>query len=109
MDLFIASVGIILTSPLMLVTALCIKLEDGGHVFYRQKRATYAGRVFEVIKFRSMREVGTVNRSVTKDDDRITKVGRFIRKFRIDELPQLFNVIKSDMSIVGPDRRCWKT
>ncbi|MEA5142952.1 MAG: sugar transferase [Oscillibacter sp.] len=102
MDLFIASVGIILTSPLMLVTALCIKLEDGGHVFYRQKRATYAGRVFEVIKFRSMREVGTVNRSVTKDDDRITKVGRFIRKFRIDELPQLFNVIKSDMSIVGP-------
>lgn len=102
MDLFIASVGLVIASPFMLITALAIKLEDGGHVFYKQERATYAGRVFKVIKFRSMREKDTVNRSVTKDDDRITKVGHFIRKFRIDELPQLFNVLKSDMSIVGP-------
>lgn len=72
-------------------------------MFYRQKRATYAGRIFEVYKFRSMRvEDGSIHRSVTKDDDRITRVGHIIRKFRIDELPQLINVLKSDMSIVGP-------
>ena len=87
----------------LLVTALAIKLEDHGPVFYRQKRATYAGRIFEVYKFRSMRvEDGSIHRSVTKDDDRITRVGHVIRKFRIDELPQLINVLKSDMSIVGP-------
>jgi lipopolysaccharide/colanic/teichoic acid biosynthesis glycosyltransferase len=71
-------------------------------VFYRQQRATYAGRTFNVIKFRSMKEENSVNVSVTKDDDRITKVGKFIRKYRIDELPQLINVLKSDMSLVGP-------
>ncbi len=102
MDIGIAGVGLLIASPILLVTALAIKLEDGGPVFFKQKRATYAGRVFEVIKFRSMRVEGSVNRSVTKDDDRITKVGRVIRKFRIDELPQLINVLRSDMSIVGP-------
>ena len=102
MDVCIAGIGLLLTSPLLLVTALAIKLEDGGPVFFKQKRATYGGRVFEVIKFRSMKVEGSVNRSVTKDDDRITKVGRVIRKFRIDELPQLINVLRSDMSIVGP-------
>lgn len=101
-DIVLALVCLILLSPLMLITAVAIKLEDGGHVFYRQRRATYAGRTFEVIKFRSMREEDTINRSVTKDDDRITKVGRVIRKYRIDEIPQLINVLKSDMSFVGP-------
>lgn len=103
MDLAIAGLGLLVASPLFLFTALLIKLEDGGPVFYKQERATYAGRVFNVIKFRSMKqEDGLIHRSVTKNDDRITKVGKFIRKFRIDELPQLINVIKSDMSIVGP-------
>lgn len=103
MDLAIAGLGLLITSPIFLFTALFIKLEDGGPVFYKQERATYAGRVFNVIKFRSMKqEDGLIHRSVTKNDDRITKVGKFIRKFRIDELPQLINVIKSDMSIVGP-------
>lgn len=102
MDIGVAGVGLLLTSPILLATAIAIKLEDGGPVFFKQKRATYAGRVFEVIKFRSMKVEGSVNRSVTKDDDRITKVGRVIRKFRIDELPQLINVLRSDMSIVGP-------
>ena len=103
MDLAIAGLGLLITSPIFLFTALFIKLEDGGPVFYKQERATYAGRVFNVIKFRSMKqEDGSIHRSVTKNDDRITKVGKFIRKFRIDELPQLINVIKSDMSIVGP-------
>lgn len=103
MDLVIAGLGLIITSPIFIITAISIKLEDGGPVFYRQKRATYAGRAFDVIKFRSMKtEDGTIHRSVTKHDDRITRVGKVIRKFRIDELPQLINVIKSDMSIVGP-------
>ena len=103
MDILISIVGLVVASPVMLLTAVAIKSEDGGPVFYRQKRATYAGRIFEVYKFRSMRvEDGSIHRSVTKDDDRITRVGHFIRKFRIDELPQLINVLKSDMSIVGP-------
>ena len=103
MDLFIAGIGLLITSPIFLVTAICIKAEDKGPVFYKQKRATYAGRSFDVLKFRSMRtEDGSIHRSVTKNDDRITRVGRVIRKFRIDELPQLINVLKSDMSIVGP-------
>ena len=103
MDLAIAGFGLLITSPIFLVTAIFIKAEDKGPVFYKQKRATYAGRPFDVIKFRSMKtEDGSIHRSVTKNDDRITKVGKFIRKFRIDELPQLINVLKSDMSIVGP-------
>lgn len=103
MDLVIAGFGLLITSPIFLFTAICIKAEDKGPVFYKQKRATYGGRSFEVLKFRSMRtEDGSIHRSVTKNDDRITKVGRFIRKFRIDELPQLINVLRSDMSIVGP-------
>ena len=78
-------------------------IRDGGPVFYRQERVTYGGRIFRVIKFRSMRaEDGEKHVSVSKDDDRITKVGRFIRKYRIDEIPQLINIIRSDMSIVGP-------
>ena len=102
-DLFFSLLALIVLSPLLLLTSLAIKLEDGGPVFYRQKRVTYGGRIFEVLKFRSMRaEDGEKHVSVSKDDDRITKVGRFIRKFRIDEIPQLINILKSDMSLVGP-------
>jgi exopolysaccharide biosynthesis polyprenyl glycosylphosphotransferase len=103
MDIFISVVGLVVASPFMLMTALAIKMEDGGPVFYQQPRITYGGRKFNVLKFRSMRvEDGNIHRSATKNDDRITKVGRVIRKFRIDELPQLINILKSDMSVVGP-------
>lgn len=103
MDIFISVVGLVVASPIMLITALAIKMEDGGPVFYQQPRITYGGRKFNVLKFRSMRvEDGSIHRSATKNDDRITKVGRVIRKFRIDELPQLINILKSDMSVVGP-------
>lgn len=103
MDIAISAIGLILTAPVMLVTAIAIKLEDGGPVFYQQPRVTYAGRVFNVLKFRSMRvQDGQIHRSVTKGDSRITRVGHVIRKFRIDELPQLINILKSDMSLVGP-------
>lgn len=102
MDLFISIVGIILTGPIMIACAIAIKAEDGGHVFFRQTRATKGGKLFQVYKFRTMKEQDSVNRSVTDDDDRITKVGNYLRKFRIDELPQLFNIIKGEMSVVGP-------
>ena len=103
MDITISLLALVLLSPLMLVSALFVKAEDGGPVLYRQRRLTKYGRIFQVYKFRTMREgVGGIHKSVTEDDDRITKVGRILRKYRIDELPQLFNILKGDMSVVGP-------
>ena len=101
-DVVLSLVALIVLSPLFLVCAILIKAEDKGKVFFKQKRATKGGRLFYVYKFRTMREANSVNRSVTDDDDRITKTGKFLRKFRIDELPQFINIIKGDMSIVGP-------
>ena len=95
-DILISLLGLILTSPILLVTALAIRIEDHGPVFGEV-------RAFDMYKFRSMRaQAGDIHVSATKGDQRITRVGRVIRKFRIDELPQLINVLKSDMSIVGP-------
>ena len=102
MDIVISGLGLLVLSPVMLLCAALIKLEDGGHVFFRQTRATKGGKLFKVYKFRTMKEAGSINKSVTSDDDRITKVGKYLRKFRIDELPQLINIIKGEMSIVGP-------
>ena len=89
----------------MLITAIAIKLYDRGPVFYKQKRLTKDQKVFEIIKFRSMRvdaEKDGVARLATENDDRITPVGKIIRKLRIDELPQLFNILGGSMSVVGP-------
>lgn len=102
MDLLISTLGLVLSSPIMALCAVLIKAEDGGKVFFKQKRATKDGKIFEVYKFRTMKEAGAVNRSVTSDDDRITKVGKYLRKFRIDELPQIINIFKGEMSVVGP-------
>ena len=104
-DIMLSALGCIVTSPIMLITALCIKLYDGGPVFYTQDRLTRDGKVFKVYKFRSMKtdaEKDGVARLAGEHDDRITPVGRVIRKVRIDELPQLLNILKGDMSIVGP-------
>ena len=101
MDLVISVILLVITSPILLISAICIKKNDGGSVFFRQKRATANGRVFEIYKFRTMKE-NVENKSVTRDDDRITGVGRVLRKYRIDELPQLINIVKGDMSLVGP-------
>lgn len=102
-DIVVSGLGLLVLSPLFLIVAIAIKLEDGGPVFYHQKRATFEGKAFEILKFRSMHpEVGEDHHSVTDDDDRITRVGAVIRKLRIDELPQLWNVLRGDMSIVGP-------
>lgn len=104
-DIVISAVGLVVLSPIMLITALCIKAEDGGPVFYKQKRLTLNGKEFNVIKFRSMKidaEKDGIARLAAEDDDRITKVGKIIRKCRIDEIPQILNILSGSMSIVGP-------
>ena len=105
MDLVICLIAMIPAAPVMLLVALAIKLEDGGPVFYKQKRMSLDGKVFDILKFRSMIvDAEKDGRSIpaTGHDPRITKVGKFTRATRIDELPQILNIIKGDMSIVGP-------
>lgn len=105
-DILLSGVAVIVTSPIMLITAALIKANDGGPVFYKQCRLTKGGKTFDVLKFRSMRidaeKDGVARLSTGDNDDRITPVGRVIRKLRIDELPQLLNILRGDMSIVGP-------
>ena len=100
-DVVFCVIAAVVLSPLMLIIAAAIKLEDHGPVFYKQARVTRDGKVFDILKFRSMVE-DAEQRPATDDDDRITKVGHVIRATRVDELPQLFNIIKGEMSIVGP-------
>ena len=104
-DIFCSLVLIIVTSPIMLFAAIVIKLSDGGPVFFKQVRCTTGGKEFKIVKFRSMRvdaEKDGVARLASKGDPRITPFGKFIRKVRIDELPQLFNILKGEMSFIGP-------
>ncbi|QIK56980.1 sugar transferase [Erysipelothrix sp. HDW6A] len=100
-DLLGAIVGVILSSPIWIVSAIAIKLGDGGSILFTQDRYTINGKIFKVYKFRTMKE-NVENYSSTEDDDRITKVGKVLRKIRMDELPQLLNILKGDMSLVGP-------
>ena len=104
-DIVGSIVLLVLTSPIMLATAIAVKAYDGGDVFYRQIRLTKDEKEFKMVKFRSMvmhaeDKTGVV--LAKEDDDRITKVGKFIRKTRFDELPQLINILKGEMSFVGP-------
>lgn len=104
-DLLCSLILAIIASPIMLVTAIIIKLYDGGPVLYKQVRVTMGGKEFKIMKFRSMRvdaEKDGVARLASKNDSRITPIGKFIRKVRIDELPQLFNIIKGEMTFIGP-------
>lgn len=104
LDLFVAIAGLCLSLPISLVTALLIKLESPGPVFYLQERVGERGKVFSIIKFRSMRQDAEKNGAVwaSTDDCRVTRVGNFIKKVRIDEIPQMWNVILGQMSFVGP-------
>lgn len=107
MDIVLCLIALIPAAPIMLVTALAIKLEDGGPVFYRQKRVTRDGKVFEILKFRSMivdaeKNGYDLSMRANGKDPRITKVGSLIRGCRVDELPQILNILRGDMSIVGP-------
>ena len=105
-DIILSLIAIVLFSPIILITAVCIKAEDHGPVFYKQCRLTRNGKKFDMYKFRSMitdaEKDGIARLSTGENDERITKTGRFIRKYRIDELPQLFNILKGDLTFVGP-------
>ncbi len=104
-DIVFSLMLIILSSPFMLLTAIAVKACDGGPILYRQIRCTRDAREFTILKFRSMKvdaESDGVARLASKGDSRITPVGKFIRKCRLDELPQLFNILKGDMSFIGP-------
>lgn len=104
MDIFLALIGLIIGIPLIIVFGIAIVLETPGGIFYTQERLGKNGRTFKIYKLRSMVSNAEKNGAqwADKNDSRITKVGSFIRKTRIDEIPQLFNVIKGDMSIIGP-------
>ncbi|WP_418482749.1 exopolysaccharide biosynthesis polyprenyl glycosylphosphotransferase [Frisingicoccus sp.] len=101
MDIIFSAAAIVMTSPIWLICAAAIKIDDGGKVFFKQKRATKDGKVFEVYKFRTMKE-NVKNYSSVADDDRITSVGKILRKYRLDEFPQFLNILFGDMSLVGP-------
>lgn len=104
-DVIVSALLLVLVAPVMIVAALLILFETGSPIFYRQERVGEFGRTFDILKFRSMRqdaEKGGKPQWAKKNDDRVTRVGRVIRKLRIDELPQIFNVLKGEMSFVGP-------
>ena len=105
MDIAVSAAALVLLAPLLLVVALAIKLDSQGPVLFAQPRVGRGNQMFRILKFRSMRSEASDlagNRSTSRDDDRVTRVGRIIRATSIDELPQLINVLKGDMSIVGP-------
>ena len=102
-DFFIALCAIIVLSPVFLVAIIILSIANkGAGVFFTQDRPGLNGKIFEVIKFKSMTDEKDENGVLLPNDQRITKVGKFIRKFSIDELPQLFNVLKGDMALIGP-------
>ena len=105
MDILLSSIALLLFSPILLIVSLAIKIEDGGPVLYKQERVTIGGKTFKILKFRSMipeAEIDGKAHPAVDNDPRITKVGRIIRATRIDELPQILNILMGDMSIVGP-------
>src|SRR6202011_5586442 len=102
--LTIGALAVVLFAPVMLLVAAAISLEDGEPVVYRQERVGRDGKTFNIYKFRSMRTDAEKNGAAfaTHGDDRVTRVGKLIRRLSLDELPQLFNVLRGEMSIVGP-------
>jgi lipopolysaccharide/colanic/teichoic acid biosynthesis glycosyltransferase len=108
-DIVLAVCGLVVTGPLILLGALAVKLTSRGPIFYRAKRAGLGGRPFRMFKLRTMRvATDSADRKITSaQDDRVTVVGKVLRKFKIDELPQLWNVLRGDMSIVGPRPEDW--
>lgn len=105
LDIIFSIIGIVLASPIIIIAAICIKLEDGGTVFYKQERVTENEKKFNVLKFRTMvmnAEKLTGPTLAGENDPRISKTGKIMRSTRIDEIPQIFNILKGDMSLVGP-------
>lgn len=103
-DIVASLIGIIVLSPLLIIIAIFIKLDSKGSVFFKQKRVGRNKKIFEIYKFRTMiTDAEKLGKQITVgDDSRITRVGKFIRKCKVDELPQLINVVKGEMSLVGP-------
>lgn len=105
-DIVSSGIALIILSPLILITSIAIKISDGGPVFYRQTRLTRDGKEFEILKFRSMRvdaeKDGVARLSQGDHDDRVTPIGKIVRRYRLDEIPQLLNIFRGDMSVVGP-------
>ena len=103
-DLLFAALGLVALTPLMIAVAILIKLDSPGPIFFVQRRYGFNQQPFRIIKFRTMRslEDGFAVRQTTRDDPRLTKIGRWLRRWNIDEIPQLFNVLAGDMSLVGP-------
>ena len=105
LDVTLASIGLVLSAPLLAVLAAAIRLESPGHPFYTQTRAGRDGRPFSILKLRTMvqgAEFTGAGLAIQEGDDRITRVGRFLRRYSLDELPNLYNVLRGEMSIVGP-------
>jgi len=101
-DIFVSLIGLILLLPVMFIAAVMIRLSMGSPIFFIQKRPGYKGKPFDIIKFRTMRMPDPLKSSVEDDGERLTYLGRILRKTSIDELPEFWNVLKGDMSIVGP-------
>ena len=101
-DILIASILLILSSPIILLVALLVRCNLGAPIFFRQKRPGLHGAIFQIIKFRTMQEIVDQNGGVIADSGRITRLGAFLRASSLDELPELWNVIKGEMSLVGP-------
>ncbi|MEG0805494.1 MAG: exopolysaccharide biosynthesis polyprenyl glycosylphosphotransferase [Lachnospiraceae bacterium] len=100
-DIAVSLTGLIILSPVLLGCAIAIKMDDGGKILFKQDRVTRGRQIFSIYKFRTMKE-NVENRSASSGDDRITKVGKGMRKYRLDEIPQLVNILKGEMSLVGP-------
>jgi lipopolysaccharide/colanic/teichoic acid biosynthesis glycosyltransferase len=102
-DFITSLIGLIVLFPIFIIVPLLVKISSGGPVFFVQKRIGKNGKIFQMIKFRSMIVIQNSNSTISvKGDVRITKIGAFLRKFKLDELPELWNVLKGDMSLVGP-------
>lgn len=104
LDIVLSIIGLVFSIPIVLIVAILIKKEDGGPIFYKQDRLGKNGKLIFIYKLRSMRINAEVNGAIwaEKNDPRITKIGKFIRKTRIDEIPQFVNILKGEMSIIGP-------
>jgi len=102
-DFITSLIGLMVLFPIFIIVSLLVKISSGGPVFFVQKRIGKNGKIFQMIKFRSMIVIQNFNSTISvKGDVRITKIGAFLRKFKLDELPELWNVLKGDMSLVGP-------
>lgn len=101
-DFILALVGLILASPVLLIVAILVRMKLGSPIFFRQARVGLNGEIFEMIKFRTMKDAYDTNGEPLPDSERLTSFGQFLRKTSLDELPELINVLKGDMSLVGP-------